>query len=60
MHILIEPMLLLFKFKLYSFLLQINNQKEQITTLQSKMDNLTNAVAEMKARMGKGAWVAMA
>ena len=51
MHILIEPMLLLFKCELYSFLLQINNQKEQITKLQSKLDNLTNAVADMKARM---------
>ncbi|KAM7435877.1 hypothetical protein ABFA07_014262 [Porites harrisoni] len=29
----------------------INNQKEQITKLQSKLDNLTNAVADMKARM---------
>ena len=48
MHILIEPMLLLFKCKLYSFLLQINNQKEQITKLQSKLDNLTNAVADRK------------
>ena len=51
MHILIGPMLLLFKCKLYSFLLQINNKKEQITKLQSKLDNLTNAVADMKARM---------
>ena len=44
-------MLLLFKCKRYSFLLQINNQKEQITKLQSKLANLTNAVADMKARM---------
>ncbi|CAH3166821.1 unnamed protein product [Porites lobata] len=29
----------------------INNQKEQITKLQSKLDNLTNAVGDMKARM---------
>lgn len=29
----------------------INNQKEQITKLQSKVDNLTNLLADMKARM---------
>lgn len=50
MHIFIEPMLLLLKCTFYSFLLQINNQTEQITKLQSKLDNLTNAVADMKAR----------
>ena len=31
--------------------LQINSQKEQITQMQSKLDNLTSVVADMKARM---------
>lgn len=33
--------------------LQMNNQKEQISQLQSQLDNLTNAMADMAARMGR-------
>ena len=31
----------------------MNNQKEQISQLQSQLDNLTNAMADMAARMGR-------
>ena len=31
----------------------MNNQKEQISQLQSKLDNLTNVVVDMAARMGE-------
>ena len=31
--------------------LQINSQKELLTKMQSKLDNLTTVIAEMKARM---------
>lgn len=31
--------------------LQINSQKEQIAKMQSRLDNLTSVIAEMKARM---------
>lgn len=37
--------------ELMLFHLQINSQKEQITKMQSKLDNLTSVIAEMKARM---------